>query len=771
MLGDNEEDRYGEGPLDHPAGRGPSRDALVRGGGYPAAAYPSYEWYEDDAQKATSFDLKKYFRILQRHWMIIAAAVILATAGGIASVLLTTKIYTATVTLQIDKEPARVANMESFEAPQTGPSDEFFQTQYGLLKSRSLAEATAKDPRLDLARNKPLLKALGIEAAKGQKPLTTAEIQNAIASFIQYNMTVMPVQKSRLVQVSIYSPSPAASAQLANAVAENFIDTTLMRRLDSTSYARKLLQGQLAAEKAKLEASERQLAEYARNQQIINMGSGSSGEGGTSGSSATGNQSLTASSLSSMLTALNQAQTARIQAEQRFRLRQAQTGPSSVEVLQSSTIQELKKTRASLEAEHQKLLAEGYLRQSPQLTQLREQIDGIDRQLETEARNIQATLSAARESEFRVAEAQEKQLRAEVDRLKSQVLDLRGRSIDYDILQREVDTSRQLYDGLLQSFKEIGVAANIGATNVWIIDRAQPPSSPSEPRPLRTVLTAIILGLGVGIGLAFLFESFDESIRSPEDVENKLGLPLLGTIPKLDKNTTPVVALSDPRSHFSEAYYSVRTALQFSTNEGVPRSLVVTSARPSEGKSTTSTAIAQHLARLGSRVLLVDSDLRNPSLHKVMSAENTHGFSNYLTGGMSLIQLAQETSIPGLSFIPCGPMPPNPAELLGASKLAAMLREARAHYDVVVIDAPPVMGLADAPLLASAAAGTILVVEAGGTGRRLAKSAIRRLQVGNAHLLGILLTKFDARKSSYGYGYGYAYDYEYGTRPALKADS
>lgn len=768
MLGDNEQDRYGEGPLDHPAGRGPSRDALVRGG-YPTA-YPSYEWYEDDVQKAPSFDLQKYIRIMQRHWMIITAAVILAAAGGIASVLLTTKIYTADATIKIDKETAKVANIQDFEAPQTGTADEFLQTQFGLLRSRSLAEATAKDPRLDLARNKALIKAIGLEPGKGEKPLTTAETQTAIANFIQGNLSVMPDGKSRLVHVSIDSPSPTASALLANAVAQNFIDTSLARKFDSTAYARQALQSQLAAEKAKLETAERQLADYARSQQIINMSEPSASADGTSGSSAAGNQSLAASSLSAMLSALNEAQTARIRAEQRWRLGQAASA-NSREILQSAAIQELKSTRAQLESEYQKKLAAGYLAQHPDMVQLREQMTGLDRQIETEARTIQNTLSAGLKNDYEVALAQENQLRGQVERLKGQVLDVRGRSIDYDILKREVDTSRQLYDILLQGFREIGVASNLGATNISIIDPARPPNYASKPRPLRTMLTAIILGLALGIGLAFLFESFDESIRSPEDVENKLGLPLLGTIPKLDKGTTPVVALLDPRSNFSEAYYSVRTALQFSTNEGVPSSLVVTSARPSEGKSTTSTAIAQHLARLGLRVLLVDSDLRNPSLHKVMSAENTHGFSNYLTGGMSLIQLAQETSIPGLAFIPCGPMPPNPAELLGAAKLAAMLREARAHYDVVLIDAPPVMGLADAPLLASAAAGTILVVEAGGTGRRLAKSAIRRLQVGSAHLIGILLTKFDARKSSYGYGYGYAYDYEYGSRPALKADS
>lgn len=770
MLGDNEQDRLGDGSLEQP-GRGAPRGALVRDrGGYPTS-YPSYEWYDEDTQKAATVDLQKYLRILQRHWLIIAAALILAVAGGIAKTMLTTKIYTATVTLQIDKEAAKVSNMQTFEARDSGTSDEFFQTQYGLLKSRSLAETTAKDPRLELARNKPLLKALGIESRKGAKPLTTAQIHESLTGYIQRNLSVAPVQRSRLVQVSIDTPSAAASAQLANAVAENFIDTTLNRRLDSTSYARNFLQNQLASEKAKLEASERQLAEYARNEQIINLSTGGEGgEGGASGGSAAGNQSLAASSLSAMLGGLNVARNERIKAEQRWRLRQAAAGPSSVEILQNGEIQELRTSRAALQAEYQKKLAV-YKADLPEMVLLRQEITDLDRTIQDEIRNIQSSLSAGRENDYRIALAQEKQLEAQVNQLQASVLDLRGRSIKYDILQREVDTSRQLYDGLLQSYKEIGVAGSLGANNISIIDRAQTPGQPSKPRPIRTLMTAIFLGLAIGVGLAFLLESLDESIRSPEDVEKKLGLPLLGTIPKLDKNTTPVVALADPRSGFSEAYYSVRTALQFSTNEGVPSSLVVTSARPSEGKSTSSTAIAQHFARLGSRVLLIDSDLRNPSLHKVMSAENTYGFSNYLTGGMSLIQLAQETNIPGLSFIPCGPMPPNPAELLGAAKLGAMLKEARAHYDVVLIDAPPVMGLADAPLLASAAAGTILVVEAGGTGRKLAKSAIRRLLVGNAHLLGILLTKFDARKSSYGYGYGYAYDYDYGAKPAIKAGS
>lgn len=766
MLGDDDHDRHPGGSIDQGPGRALARPTSERG--YPSP-YSTFDWYEEDLQKGGGLDLQKYLRILLRHWLIIVASLIVAVALGLAKTLLTTPIYTATVSLQIDKEAAKVVNMQSLEAPSNGTSDEFFQTQYALLKSRSLAEATAKDPRLDLARDAELLKSLGIiSGGKGEKRPSTAQIQTMLTNAIQSNLSVLPVQRSRLVQLNFDSPSPRTSAMLANAVAENFIDTTLNRRLDSTSYARRFLQEQLATEKAKLEESERQLHEYARSQQIINISSPPpSKEGdrssGSPASSAGGNQSLAASSLSAMSASLNEAKAATIKAEQRWRAAQSPAFARSADVQQNAVIVQMRQTKAKLEGEYQDAL-KTYQPNYDGMQQLRDRIQDADTAIDNEIKS----LATSYQGQYQLALAEQRQLEGQVNSLTNSVIDLGGRSIKYDILQREIDTSRQLYDGLLQSYKEIGVAGNLGTNNISIIDRALPPGQPSKPEPLRIILTSIFLGLVVGVGLAVLLETLDESVRSPEDVEKKLGLPLLGTIPKLDKGTTPIVALADIRSNFSEAYYSVRTALQFSTNDGVPASIVVTSARPSEGKSTSSTAIAQHFARLGSRVLLIDSDLRNPSLHKVLNAENHQGFSNYLTGHMSLTQLAQETSIPGMFFIPCGPMPPNPAELLGSAKLHAMLREASSSYDLVLIDAPPVMGLADAPLLASAAAGTILVVEAGGTGRKLAKAAIRRLGVGNARLLGILLTKFDARKSSYGYGYGYAYEYDYGSRPAIK---
>lgn len=729
----------------------------------PTAGYPFDAWDDVDEQAGTKFDIRTYIRIIMRHWLVIVASLVLAIAAGVAITLLTTPIYTATTTLQIDREAARVGNLQTFEAKEqvSNGSDEFFQTQFALLKSRSLAEATAKDPALNLAHDKEFLKGLGV-IKDGQPPLTTAEGQIAVANYISANLQVAPVQRSRIVALSVDSPNAVASARLVNAVADNFIRQTLKRRVDASSYGVAFLQEQLASERASLEQSERELAEYAREEQIINLAPSAStagGEGTRTGSSQ-GNQTLAATSLSAMEGALNVARSERIAAQQRLEIGRKSIGPNSPEVLQSGVVQTLKQERAAKQSEYVSNLTI-YQPNAEPMRMLSGQIEDLDRRIAAEVNSIKSSLTIGLQSQYDIAAGQEQKLSGEVARLTKNVLGLRESSIRYDILQRDIDTKRQLYDNLLHQYKEIGVSSNLQTNNISVVDRAQPPGGPSKPRPARNITLSILLGLALGIGLALLLELLDESIRTPEDVERKLGLPLLGSIPRLEKGVTPAMALGDLRSAFSEAYYSVRTALQFSTNQGVPSSLAVTSARPSEGKSTTSVALAKNFARLGARVLLIDADLRNPSLHRVLQTENDEGFSNYLTGGGSLIQFAKPTDSNNLFFIPCGPLPPNPAELLAGQRMREMLEEARQTFDMVILDCPPVMGLADAPLLASSAAGTVLVVEAGGTGRHLAKGSIRRLGVGHARLLGVLLTKFDARRSSQGYGYGYGYSYEY----------
>lgn len=726
----------------------------------------AYEWGEETAN-TVQFDVRNYLRLIARHWLLVLSVFILALGAGVAQTMLTTKMYTAKGTVQIDREAARVGNLQTFEAKESvgNNADEFFQTQHAILRSRALAVATANDPDLNLTHDQAFLRGLGLVKA-GQRPLTTEQAREAIVSYIQRSLDIAPVQRSRIVELSISSPDAAASAKLVNAIANNFIREALRRRRAASVYGAQFLEEELKRTEASLSESEKQLAQYARDRGIISVsvGGGGSGEGGPAGgSSSAANQTLDAASLAATRSALDSARAARFSAQQKWETAARAIGPNSRDVLSSNVIQQLKQDRARLQSEYNTKLVD-YRPQAPEMKARSDAMAAIDQQILDETNAIRESLTTALKTDYDVAVGNENKLAADVRRLTSAVLDVRDGSIRYDILQREVDTKHQLYDNLLQQLKEITVSGNLQTNNISILDAALPPTAPSEPKPVRNLLIAAILGLMLGFGLAILFEFLDESIRTPDDVEGKLGLPLLGSIPKLEKGVTVSEALADIRSPFSEAYYSVRTALQFSTNEGVPSSLAVTSSRPSEGKSTSASTIARNFARLGSRVLLIDADLRNPSLHRLMNVDNAEGLSNYLTGGKSLRQLALATDTPNLHFIPCGPLPPNPAELLGGHKLDAMLKEAREYFDMVILDCPPVLGLADAPLLASAVAGTVLVVEAGGTGRHHAKATIRRLSVGNARILGILLTKFDARRSSYGYGYGYgyAYDYTYG---------
>ncbi len=281
------------------------------------------------------------------------------------------------------------------------------------------------------------------------------------------------------------------------------------------------------------------------------------------------------------------------------------------------------------------------------------------------------------------------------------------------------------------------------------------------------LLLGILAGLMLGVLLAFALEFLDDSLKTPEDVEQKLRLAVLGIIPRLGAKESVAAASADPRSGFSEAYRSVRTALQFATDHGIPRSLLVTSASPSEGKSTTALALARNLTQLGKRVLLVEGDLRNPSLHKLLGLKSEVGLSNLLAGASTLANAVQQTGDERLHVLLAGPLPPNPAELLSGSKFVSMLTVAAEHYDQVIIDGPPVLGLADAPILSNAIESTLLVVTSSKTRTSTAQAALKRLMAARARVIGALLTKYDAKAAGYGYGYKYDAYYAYGNKPRL----
>jgi len=716
--------------------------------------------WADEPQEAPAFDLAVYWRMALKHRILILGCFLGALAVGAAMTLLMTPIYTATATLQIDREAARVVTSEDVTPRESmGDSEEFFQTQYGLLRSRSLAERVVES--LGLASSDQALAALGVEPpARTGSAAAQAERRRAIAlSVVQGGLGVTPIRGSRLVAVSFNNPDPVVAARVANGFAENFIQANLDRKYESSSYARAFLEERIAQTKGRLEDAERQLVAYAANQQIINVG-GTSDEGDTDGGAT---QSLASNNLVALNSALATARAARVAAEEKWRSARTTQLMTLPEVLQNPSIQRLSEQRAQLDSEFQQKLSV-YQEDYPEMVRLRAQITEIDGQIQSLASNIRSSI----QSQYVIAANQERSLQAQVNGLKGDVLDLRDRSIQYNILQRELDTTRTLYESLLQRYKEIAVTGDVTANNISIVDSARPPESPSKPNMMINLALAALFGLGLGVVAALVLEALDETIATPDDVEKKLGVPVLGVVPLLDKGQTTAAALADIRSGFSEAYYSLRTALQFSTPDGAPASLLVSSARPAEGKSTTAYAVALNLARIGKRVLLIDGDLRNPSMHRVVGVENERGMSNLLSGSSDLQSVVQRTRQDNLFFIPCGPLPPNPAELWGSDRLRQFLADARNSFDHVIVDGPPVLGFADSPLLAASVGGVLFVLESRGTRRGQARGALRRLKVGHARLLGAVLTKFNAKTTSYG-GYDYAYDYAYGAEGEPRA--
>lgn len=747
MLGDNQF-----------AGPGPQR-------GRPARVVPGGERsrhgeappLNDQAEDAPTIDLWAYWQLANKHRFVIIGTFLASIVIAAALTLLMQPIYTAVATVQIDRQTSRVLSSEDENPIESfGPGTEFYQTQYGLLRSRSLAERVVAN--LGLANSDQSLAALGVEPPTGGTAAErAARRRSAAVGTLMRNLDISPVRDSRLVAIRYDNPSPAVAARVANGFAENFIQANLDRKYESSSYAREFLEERIAQTKARLEDAERQLVTYAGQQQIVSVAEPSTDEG------AAPPQSLVASNLAAINASLAQVRAERVAAQERWR--SARTAPVMTlpEVLANPTVQQLVQQRAALNTEYQQKLAT-FQPDYPEMVRLKARIDEAEAQIQEVAQNIRSSI----QNQYVTAANQERALQRQVTGLTGDVLDLRDRSIQYNILQRELDTTRTLYEGLLQRYKEVGVTGDITANNISIVDRANPPGSPSKPDLMMNLVLAAFFGLGIGLVAALVIEALDQSLTTPDDVEKKLGLSVLGVVPLLPKGETTASALADIRSEFAESYYSLRTALQFSTPDGAPATLLVSSARPAEGKSTTAYALAHALARIGKRVLLVDADLRNPSMHRLIGSENDRGLSNLLSGSGELQDMVQNTRQPNLFFLPCGPLPPNPAELLGGDRVHQFLENARNAFDHVIIDGPPVLGFADAPLLAASVDGAVFVLESRGTRRGQARGAIRRLQVGHAHLLGAVLTKFNAKAASYG-GYDYAYSYSYG--PGSDADS
>jgi capsular exopolysaccharide synthesis family protein len=707
--------------------------------------------------------LSQYLQILfRRRWIVLAFIV----AGVLTALYLTlnvTPLYRATTKLEIAREAAKVVKVDDVEPDEASRNLEFYQTQYGLLKARSLAELVVRKLRLN--ENDTFM--YGYSRAKppkltaSERAVRRARFERSAAGLLLSHLTVNPVRSSSLVDVSFDSPDPQLSANVVNAIAENYIASNLARRFNSSAYARKFLEDQLARTRAQLEQSEREVVNYATRERIINMdGSPAptpSGGSATSPAPSSGpGQSLVAADLSSLNSALAAAKSERIAAQARYDQARRASGTSS-ETLSDPAVTQLRNSRAQLMVEYSKMATQ-FKPDYPQMQALKRQIDEISHQLSQQNTGIVSSLRG----NYDAAAQREAALQSQVNGLKEGVLDLRRRSIQYNIFQRDADTNRVLYDGLLQRYKEVGIAGGVGTNNVSVVDPALAPGGPFTPRTTMNLLLGLIAGTLVGAALAFLLEQLDESILAPHDLEKKLGVPLLGSVPRVPDADNPLVELEDPKSPLAEAYLSVQTSLRFATSTGAPRVLLLTSSRESEGKSTSAIAIARNFAALGRSVILIDADMRDPSTHKLLGLSNAFGLSHALSGTEDLRQLVQPGPHDLMLVMTAGPIPPNPAELLAGPNLARTLEALLQQVDHIVIDGPPVLGLADAPLMATVAEATVFVIAANDTRTKTARVSLRRLADVKAHIIGAVLTKFNAK--SLGYEYAYNYTYSYGDR-------
>lgn len=702
-----------------------------------------------------NFSLAHVLGVLKKRRLLIAGVVVAALLAGLIITLLMTPQYTSSAVVEIQRETRNFTNVDGVDSKTSSTVDpEFYETQAGLLRSVALADNVATDARLQ--DNPQFFKMFGSSKAKNwfndQRLIPGASTRSERvreASEILLNHLKVSIQRqSRLATISFTSPDARFSKKIVDSWTAHFVQATLDRRYAATAYARKFLEDRLGQLRTRIDQAERQLVDYAARQDIVNLPS----EAPTQpGASAPPERSLVAENLVALNKELSVATAQRIAAQSRL----GANGGDVEEALANTGISQMRTKRAELAAQYADMMQRFDAGYGPARA-IKAQLDTLDRSITREEGRVRSTLQET----YEAAQQREAGLTSRVNQLKSSLFDLRRRSTQYNILTREVDTNRQLYDALLQRYKEIGVAGGIGVNNIAVVDAGDLADKPSSPRLILNLAFAFLGGLLVGVALAFALDQLEDSLSDPAEVAELLRIPLIGVVPKVDDE--PLTAMRDAKSPLSEAYFSVQTSLALATTHGFPRALVVTSSRPNEGKSLTSFALAKTLAVQGRKVVLVDGDMRSPSIHHMIGLDALPGLSSVLTSGATVQGVIQATDIANLAIVAAGTTPPSAAELLAGNQFKEVLRQLLEMFDHVVIDAPPVMGFADAPLIANQVEGVCFVIEAHGTNKSSARTAIARLRNGDTTIFGAVVTKFDSKRAFSGYGYDYGYGYGYG---------
>ena len=709
-------------------------------------------YFDFDANDSNDF-MANFVRLramIYRQRFIIIGIISVALIIAAIATFLTTPIYQAESRVQIESDSNRILQGGEIASENSGRQIQLFLNgQVEILNSRKMATRIAD--KLRLSSNEKFFESMNvepvIETEAGQN-LQAARRSQAI-ELLKSNISVQLPFGGNIASIFFNSPDKATAIKIANAYSEQLIRANIEKRFETTSYAREFLEEEIIIAKKQLEEAEREALNFARNSQIIDASDGVSTTDGKSSP-----KSITTANLVQANADLGIARTERVKAQSRWN--QAIITPlfSLPEVLSNSAIQTLQANRAEAEAELSSL-SDVYKAQHPAYQKVKGKITLIDGQLLTLATNIRNSIRA----EYQTAQQQERSLKEQLSSFKSDTLDEQNKRVALNLLSRDLDTERSQYQALLERYKEVNSASEVVTNNISIIDKAEFGYKIS-PNLLINLIIGGFLGMTIAAVIAFAREMLNDVIRAPDDIASKLKMPLLGVTPFTVFNRSLMDEINDRKSPISESYTSIRSALEFSTSNGAPKTMLVTSSQPSEGKSTTSVALAISFNKAGKKVLLVDSDLRNPSLHKYIAHSNNDGFASILTKNREFSNLVEKIKGTNIDFIPAGNAPPNPAEILIAHNIEEFLNSVKNQYDHIIMDGPPIMGLADSPQISSVVNGTILIARTGVVRGRQAQNAVARLQSAHAKVVGVILCQYDS--NTQGYGYDYEYSYEYG---------
>ena len=725
---------------------------------------PPAGYYGSHFEEEREVNLRDYWRVVQkRKWTVIAFFLIVVITTAVTTFTMR-PIYRGTATIQINKENPQVLDFKEIFAVNMADRD-YYQTQYKILESRKLARQVIHLQKLSEHpeflpppetpfrkwKSKIMASVSGLLTSSSKDPSGDGRESRFINGFLK-RLTIEPIRNTRLVKIHFDSHYPQLSTRVSNTLAKTYIYQNLETRVTATEQAKEWLNKQLEVLKAKVERADEDLQAFASKHDIISLEE---------------KENVTMQRLTELNEALTTAESDRMAKEALYRQAKERNFDSLPLILENELIQDLKQTYIQLDAEYMRRL-KTFKPEYPEMVRLENQMATIRKRADAEVRLVVAGMKNDYESSLR----RESLLRTAFEQQKAKAMDMKQKAIQYNILKREADTNRELHNTLLQRMKEAGVSAGITAGNIQIVDQAELPTSPFKPNKRLNLLLAVVVGLFLGIGLAFFFEYLDNTIKTPEDVEQLIRLPSFGMIPEIsyerrkrleDRVLYPVelVTHGHPKSILSEAYRNVRTSILLSFSEQPPKRIVISSANPAEGKTTTVINTAIALSQTGARVLIVDADLRKPRLHEVLGKGNGVGLSSFLSGNADLQSVVRKSQVPNLYYIPSGPIPPNPSELLGSNLFKVMMQVLGGKFDHIVLDSPPVLGFADSIIVSASADGVILVVLGGRTPRETLQRAKEVLGQVNARILGVVINRVDIGKSEYGYYY-YRYHYYYG---------